>query len=190
MTHSGNFYLTKEQMTDNAWYIWLYLQPLGWTVNSVSAMLGNMQTESTINPGIWQNLDEGNLNLGFGIVQWTKASKYLDWCLAEELIPEEMDSNLLRILFEVENSLQWIKTSAYPLSFKEFRSSTLDPYTLGMMFLNNYERPSNRNQPSRGKQSQEWYTVLSGEEPNNPIPPNPSKVYKKLPLYYYMKRQY
>ena len=39
-----------EQMQVNASYIWAYLQAQGWTLNAVAGMLGNMQSESAINP--------------------------------------------------------------------------------------------------------------------------------------------
>lgn len=42
-------------------------------------MLGNMETESTINPGIWQSLNSGNASGGFGLTQWTPATKYINW---------------------------------------------------------------------------------------------------------------
>lgn len=54
-TYWGNTYdssnsltLTQEQI--NAQYIWNYLQNEGWTLNAVCGMLGNMQSESSINP--------------------------------------------------------------------------------------------------------------------------------------------
>ena len=50
---SSNAYLTVAQMTGNAQYILNYLMARGWTKEAVCAMLGNMQSESTINPGIW-----------------------------------------------------------------------------------------------------------------------------------------
>lgn len=49
---SGNFYLNMPQMTENAKHIMSYLLDKGWTKNAICGMLGNMQTESTINPGI------------------------------------------------------------------------------------------------------------------------------------------
>ena len=39
-----------EQMEVNARYIWAYLQMQGWTLNAVAGVLGNMQSESAINP--------------------------------------------------------------------------------------------------------------------------------------------
>ena len=54
-TYWGNTYnssntLTMEQMKVNATYIWNYLREQGWTLNAVAGMLGNMQSESSINP--------------------------------------------------------------------------------------------------------------------------------------------
>lgn len=42
--------LNLEQMKINATYIWNYLGSLGWTKNAVAGILGNMQSESSINP--------------------------------------------------------------------------------------------------------------------------------------------
>ena len=54
-TYWGNTYnssntLTMEQMKVNATYIWNYLREQGWTLNAVAGVLGNMQSESSINP--------------------------------------------------------------------------------------------------------------------------------------------
>lgn len=42
--------LTMEQMQVNATYIWTSLSASGWSLNAVAGMLGNMQSESSINP--------------------------------------------------------------------------------------------------------------------------------------------
>jgi murein DD-endopeptidase MepM/ murein hydrolase activator NlpD len=154
-----------EEMTVNAQYILDYLTSRGWTENAVAGMLGNMQTESTINPAIWQNLDAGNTALGFGLVQWTPATKYFDWCQANGLTPAEMDSNLKRIEWEVENNQQWISTGDYPLSFQEFKISTDTPEYLGQAFLRNYERPADQTQPDRSTQARYWYDTLTTGNP-------------------------
>lgn len=160
IVHSKNKFLTLPEMTDNAQYIMDYLITKGWTKESICGMLGNMQTESTINPGIWQSLDEGNPRLGFGLVQWTPSTKYTDWCKANGLVYNEMDSNLKRIIYEVEQNIQWISSE---MSFKEFTQSKQKPYDLGMLFLKAYERPANPVQPERGTQAEYWFTKLTGE---------------------------
>lgn len=179
---SANRFLTQEEMETNALYIWDYLGSRGWTRNAVAGMLGNMETESTINPGIWQNLDAGNTSLGFGLVQWTPSTKYTEWCSAQGLEPTHMDSALERIIYELENNLQYYPTDAYPLTFAEFKTSTADPSYLGMAFLANYERPADPDQPNRGTQAQAWYDFLiQGGGSVNPSP-TPTKT-KPMPLW-------
>lgn len=166
MTYSGNYYLSLDEMTVNAQYILDYLSPLGWTKNSVCGMLGNLQIESTINPGIWQSLNEGNMNGGFGLVQWTPATKYTDWADANNLVWGEMDSNLKRILYELDNNLQWIETSEYPISFHEFTVSTESPEYLASVFLKNYERAGVEVEDERRANARYWYDTLNGSGGN------------------------
>lgn len=158
---SENRWLSMEEMQNNAVYIYWYLSNRGWTLNAIAGMLGNMQTESTINPGIWQNLAE-NVGPAFGLVQWDPFTKYTNWCAANGLNPAAMDSALKRIEWELENGEQYYATDSHPETFAEFKVSTKNPYYLGMAFLLNYERPADQNQPARGEQAEYWYTYLSG----------------------------
>lgn len=160
--YNSNSYLTLDQMKVNAQYILDYLRNRGWTKNAVCGMLGNMQTESTINPGIWQSLKKNHLPGGFGLVQWTPASKYINWANAQDLEAANIDSQLQRILYELENGEQYYATHAYHLSFEAFSKSTETAYYLGCAFLHNYERPKNSFQNStRGRQATYWYENLT-----------------------------
>jgi len=149
-----------EEMTENAEYILGYLLDKGWSREAICGMLGNMQTESTINPGIWQNLDAGNTRLGFGLVQWTPATKYINWANKRGLATAAMDSNLKRIEWEVQNNVQWINPS---MTFRQFTKRTTSPEDCARLFLKHYERPANPNQPARATQARYWYNNLSGE---------------------------
>ena len=148
-----------SQMQVNAQYILNYLLGKGWTKNAVCGMLGNMQTESTINPAIWQGLNYGNMSGGFGLVQWTPATKYIDWAQARGYDYKTMDSNLKRILYEVAHGIQYYNPS---MTFQEFTQSTDSAYNLGLNFLQYYERPANPDQPIRGEQAQYWFDNLDG----------------------------
>ena len=75
----SNAYLSQSQMTDNAQYIADYLINKGWTRNAIAGILGNMQRESTLNPGLWESLIYGNMSGGYGLVQWTPATGYTSW---------------------------------------------------------------------------------------------------------------
>ena len=180
----GNYYgsyfnesapLDAEQMKTNARYIYLGLTLAGWTQESIAAILGNMEAESTINPGRWQTESVGDISLGYGLVQWTPSTKYTGWCADNNRSdPSEMDNALARILYEVENGLQWIATSAHSMSFSEFTQSTAAPATLAAAFLLNYERPANQSQSVqsyRGSLAEKWYTFLTGQDPTPPDQP-------------------
>lgn len=160
MVYSVNRFLTKEEMKVNGQYILDFLLSRGWTKNAVAGMLGNMETESTINPGIWQSLDAGNMSMGFGLVQWTPASKYTNWADANGYQWGDIDGQLTRLQYEINNSIQWISTTDYPLSFQEFKTSNETPEYLAQAFLRNYERPADQNQPNRSTQARYWYDTL------------------------------
>ena len=160
--YSGNHYLTQSQMETNARYVFNYLLPRGWSINAIAGLLGNFQTESGINPGIWQSLNEGNTSGGYGLVQWTPATKYLNWCSDNGLEPSHMDSALSRIEYELANGIQYAKTSAYPITFGQFKVSNESPYYLGQAFMKNYERPKNQSTTKRGEQALAWYKFLTG----------------------------
>lgn len=169
--------LNQAQMEVNATYIYSFLTAQGWTINSIAALLGNMTAESSINPGRWQSDSVGWESGGYGLVQWTPTTKYLDWCTEmgyED--PSEMDNNLARILYEVGNNLQWIATSAYDLTFSEFTKSSESPSELAKAFLLNYERPADQSetvQAYRGGLADDWYTYLTGTDPAPPTPDTP-----------------
>lgn len=167
--------LSMGEMNVNATYIYSSLVALGYTINAISAMLGNMQAESSINPGRWQNDNTGNSSLGYGLVQWTPSTKYTGWCTEQGLNdPSTMDSNLARIRYEVENNLQWIPTDAHNLTFAQFVTSTVRPSELAKAFLLNYERPADQSesvQNYRASLAEAWYTYLGGETPTEPNQP-------------------
>lgn len=163
MVYAENRFLTKSEMTTNAQYILNDLLGKGWTKNAVCGMLGNMETESTINPAIWQNLDAGNMSMGFGLVQWTPASKYTNWADSNGYQWEDINGQLHRLQYEIDNNLQWISTTDYPLSFAQFKVSTQSPEYLAQAFLRNYERPAEQNQPNRSDQARYWFDSLSGD---------------------------
>lgn len=155
----GNTYLSLEEKTINAQYILNYLTTKGWTKNAICGMLGNMESESTINPQLWEVPHTGDFSYGFGLVQWTPATKLYDWCVSNSKDYTQMDSQLDRICWEVENDEQWISSV---MTFQEFTQSTDTAYNLAMLFIEAYERPYNPNQPIRGEQGEYWFTNLTG----------------------------
>ena len=163
---NSNSYLSVSQMYNNAMYIASYFYQHGWTINAIAAILGNMQTESNMNPGIWESLDEGNTEGGFGLVQWTPATKLINWCDSLHLSYKDIDAQLARILYEMDNGLQYYPTDNYPETFKEFSTSTKSCEYLAGAFLYNYERPKSPNTEKRGEQARYWYYILAETDPD------------------------
>lgn len=184
----GNHYLTQAQMEGNAIEIYQYLASYGWTINAISAVLGNMQSESGINPGIWENLTP--YAGGYGLVQWTPYSKYKNW--AGSQWENNGPLECARIVYEFNNGLQWqndtLTWPQYIYNQSDFPTSTESPEFLAWVWLQNYERPGNFNQPERATQAAWWYTYLTGEDPPvppEPVPPPPGAG--KLPLWMLFK---
>lgn len=178
---ASNAYLGLADMQNNAKIIWANFKAKGYTLNATAAMLGNMQTESTINPGIWENLTV-DYTKGYGLTQWTPATKYINWAGDNW---ENPDRELARITWEINNNEQWFRNPNAPIvdppmTFMVFAHSTETPELLANYFLWYYEHPTNINQPARATQARYWYDYLENIVPVS-LP-------KKSKLIYYIKR--
>lgn len=184
---SANRYLTRAEMEGNAEFIASVFIRNGWSISATAAMLGNMESESGINPGIYEGLDDTSDTNGFGLVQWTPNTKYKTWADDKGYIYDDIIGQVYRILYEVENGLQWINTDTYPLSFTAFTTSEESPEYLAQAFLYNYERPANLDQPNRSTQAREWFNFIHSFNPGSPTPeptPTNKKEMSKLLLYF------
>lgn len=171
MVYDTNASLNQSEMTVNAQYILNFFLGKGWSKNAICAMLGNMQTESTINFGIYESLDNTSSTNGFGLVQWTPNTKYFNWANANGYSNDHVNGELNRLLYEVANSIQWIPdghyqryglSHAYNYSFSAFITSTDTPENLADAWLWNYEGAANPDQPIRATQARSWYDSLTG----------------------------
>lgn len=142
---------------------------MGWTDNAVAAVLGNMQTESSINPGIWEGLSPytiGGRASGYGLVQWTPWDKYANW--AGDDWRDNGVRELQRIDYEAANGLQWFYNAEVgispPITFRQFTQSTLDVETLSDYWLYFYEHPGDPlySRTLRRAQSIRWYEFITG----------------------------
>ena len=178
----GNRYLSEEEKKNNAYAFYSSMFVKGFTINSISGMLGNIDAESTINPAVWQNLEAGNLSGGYGLVQWTPATNYIEW--ANRLGYNTTDGEPQCIWLNTETDKgQWITTALYPMTWEEYRTSTETPEVLASVFLKNFERAGVEVEEKRRELARQWYEYLL---PLSPYPPTPSRKNKKLPIYFYL----
>lgn len=177
---TSNQYLEHNQMIDNAQFIMDFLYSAGWSKNAICGVLGNMETESTMNSGLWESLDEGNMSNGFGLVQWTPVSDLVVWLDANGYKNNwtNITGQLKRLLAEVKDGGQWYTKAPYTLTFTEFTHSTQTPEYLAGAFIKCYERPYNSDQPIRGTQATVWFNLLTPngtppvDPPVDPVDPN------------------
>lgn len=182
---------TQADQQINAREIWGYFQAKGWSLEATSALLGNMEDESYINPGQWQlgvvieNPDPQNVD-GFGLVQWTPWQKYVDssnWFGDWQAGPNwrtDYIKQLDRIQYELEfdeefpNQGQWISyyDSHYGyVRFKYFSVLNTYPEYLARMFFDSYERGTWSE--TRATNARKWYDYLGGA---GPLPPSGGRL--------------
>lgn len=135
---------------------YLYTSGSDWKKESISALIGNMKHESSINPNMYEFGYDWTDDRGFGLVQWTPRSKFWDWGVSEGYSESELrsgDSQLARLDYEVDNNIQYIANGhqwrydmgdKYDFSFTDFRTNQpgLTVEQLTEAFMWNYEGPA------------------------------------------------
>lgn len=184
---SGAYARNSDEAKDNARMIYSILASRGWTLNAVCGVLGNIGAESGYNPWRWQSDKIGAstgspwTNKGYGLTQFTPASKYIDSAAAKAVpgyAPNFSDKSggqsdgYAQMVFLDEHA-DYYATGAYPMSYAEYKASTDDPGELAVVWLYNYERPGDpgATEDARRENGTYWYEVLSGSPP--PVPPTP-----------------
>ena len=159
---TGNRYLSSSEMQNNAKIIYRYFSKLGWTLNAISGMLGNMQRESTLSPGIWQNLQPYMPGGGYGLVGWTPYTRITNWLTSHGYAIDDGNGQLAKIQEEWQHpeiESVWVKR-AYDVSFNEFVASTESPEFLASVFLSNYENAGVAAESERRSNARYWYDYL------------------------------
>lgn len=182
---TGNRYLSQDEMENNSIVQYADLAAKGWTKEAIAGLLGNEQTESSINPGIWQNLDEGNYSLGYGLVQWTPATNITDWLDANGYARDDGFAQDTAINEGLPPG-QWIPTSQWPQSLEEFKAWTGSPEDAASIWLKNFERAGVEVEEDRRRQARQWYDWLGTVGPLPPVNPGDRKP---IPEWYITKNQ-
>lgn len=168
---SGNRFLNLTEMQNNALMFRDTIKNImpEITDNAIAGMLGNMQTESSINPGIWESLEP--YAGGYGLVQWTPYTKYSEW--AGVGWENNGTKETARIKYEIDNNIQWFQNpeagnigmSINPdLTFREYALSNKPPDELAKYFLTYYEHPASltNSYQARMEQALYWYEYITG----------------------------
>lgn len=166
--------LTIEEMQENANTLYNIFSTWGWSLNAISGMLGNMQSESTISPGVVENYATNNPpTKGYGLIQWTntKATNVHQNTLWEWIYKNYGDyewwiGDRQCVFIDSDDRVNWIMTKAYPISYNTFKTSNETPEYLARAYFYNRERGTWSS--VRETQARYWYDFLSGQVP---VPP-------------------
>lgn len=148
----------------------------GWTLQAIAALMGNMQQESTLNPGLIEYAGSD----GHGLVQWTPPENLydvLDVLYSGHTDWYDGDKQCNAIWAEYEQSTglhdwgiegQWYATTQYNMTWEEWAHATMDPAYLAIAFMMDYERPNMANWDRlqhRKEYAQAWYDWLVLQDP-------------------------
>lgn len=177
-----NAYLTQSQMENNATEFYGYFHSKGFTIESIAGMLGNLQQESNINPGMKQTASASS---GWGLIQWTPSSNLTEYASAHgtDWASGEIQTQLM--WDEIINGYggQWIPkpNKGYPYTGEEFSQLT-NVTTACMAYLIERERAGVEVAEKRVAYANAWYEYLTGVTPPTPEPPSPTKR-KGMPVW-------
>lgn len=205
-----NGYLTQSEMENNATIIINYYRSLGINDSTISAILGNMQAESTLSP----ILEEVG-GSGYGLVQWTPVSVLQSHCTTLGLSPYTSgDVQIQVIIDEVLGTpasvREWYSTQAFIENYynsgatsdmigitgQEFLDNSMNwtPDKLAILFMACYERPSYspviNHYTNRMQYALEWYEFITGISPIPPTPVILKKSHFNFVLFNRRKRLY
>lgn len=175
-----NAYLTQSEMKNNATEFYGYFNSKGFTIESVAGMLGNLQQESNINPGMKQTASASS---GWGLIQWTPSSNLTDYATAYgvDWATGEIQTQLM--WDEIINGYggQWIPKPSlgYGYTGAEFSQLT-DVAEACKAYLYERERAGVEALDKRLTYASNWYEYLTGVTP--PTPPTPTKR-KRMPVW-------
>lgn len=185
----GAYSQGSTECTENAKEVYNYLSAKGWKLNAIAGILGNAYWEGGMNPWRWQNDTVQSTtgspwyNIGYGLWQFTEAGTYINNAKVKanayyapnfsDKTGKATDGIAQCYCIDVDARGGYIPTSKYNLTFAQYKVSTLSAYELATVWLFNYERSGDRNDPKtqkrRGDAANYFYKLLSGETP--PTPP-------------------
>lgn len=197
----GAYARDSTEGIDNCEMIYNQMTAKGWTVNAISAICGNIGYEGGYNPWRYENdivltrAECDYASTGYGLPGYTPVSKYIQ--TANESIPGYAPHCLDvpglasdgegQINFLMDNPQYYVYHPAYPLTFDQFKTSTLSAIYLAEVWLMNFEMPTDPSATIDGRKAEAsyWYEHFTGTPPTPPIPPKPIRK-RKFKWWMYM----
>lgn len=182
-------YFSTTQMQNNATEFYNYFINKGATLEAICGMLGNIQRESTLNPGIKQG---SSTSLGWGLIQWTSSTILTNWCKTYGYNWYDGAAQCERISCEGDGTNgadgYWLPTPEYSYSWNEFLAIT-DVAEATKAYLYERERAGDEALSYRLQYASEWheYFTRTPVPPTPPTSPTPIKR-KSMPIYMMLRK--
>ena len=117
-------------------------------------------------------------NSGYGLVQWTPATRLTEKCSIWHLGDYQDGTVQMMCLLGEYNTTdsdlaEWFPRYGWNMSFHDWAHNTqgLDANTLAYYFVNNYLRPADPANPNYGTYAVQWAQYIeSGDFPDTPTP--------------------
>lgn len=176
-------YLKQSEMENNATEFYGYFNSKGFTIESVAGMLGNLQQESNINPGMKQTASASS---GWGLIQWTPSSNLTNYATAHgtNWATGEIQTQLM--WDEIINGYggQWIPKPSLGYGYTGAEFSQLTNIAEACKaYLYERERAGVEALTKRLTYANNWYEYLTGVTPPTPPTPPTSAKRKRMPLW-------
>ncbi len=184
----GAYARSSTEAFENAICVYNLLTSLGWTLQAMCAVYGNIEAESGYNPWRWEGDSVPSSNespdYGYGFPQFTPSSKYIYDDNAQANTgygPNYTDWS--GNIFDGDSQLRFIDEYAdystdnpygYNITYDEFKTGYYSPEYLAKAWLHNYERPGDQStevEEYRASIARYWYDLLIEYDPSDPIPP-------------------
>lgn len=182
---------SNSDQIDNATEMWNYFRGLGYSEQATSAIIGNAQYESTLNPAQWEYGHNYDPQYGYGLFQWTPSTRYTSlYCGTYGYNRVDGQPQCAWVDTQTIGGLdgdQWIGVTA-PYSWNDFKTSTYTPTDLAYAFCRNWERGGWNS--LRATNAEYWYQYFTGTQPPtppDPPPPPPLTGHKSIPVWLMIK---
>lgn len=165
---------SNSNQIDNATEMWNFFRYNGYSEQAISAIIGNAQYESTLNPAQWEYGGYvGNMSQGYGLFQWTPATRYINtFCGTYGYDRKEGHYQCAWVQTQTIGGLDGNQWSGVvpPYAWGTFKTSQESPSNLAYAFCRNWERGGWNN--LRATNAEYWYSYFTGT-PTPPDPPEP-----------------
>lgn len=157
-----------------------------WTINAIAALAGNFQGESFLNPSQWEGGQLNNTERGFGLGQWTPATKLINW--ADEQGKSWRDDAYTQLQYLWATPSQWNsqREPIIDMDLVKFSQSMLDVETLSDYWLHYWEQPTDEQEEEtrqlRRDYSKKYYEMYMGYSPT-PAKKGMKWMYWTCPIY-------